>query len=138
MYSWYTPRTTNQLCVHHEIRGRRARWEKFWFFPRRNDVLLRNSFAKYLVLLILSELFNFSFNINIHISSVINECVCMVHYWKDSNKKKYPFKRHHSFWILSPQIPLGITWDWCGDYKPPGCRQSFRRRRRFCHVIPGL
>ena len=38
-----------------------------------------NSFAKLLVTLILSELFVYSFKFNLHISSVINECMCMVY-----------------------------------------------------------
>ena len=57
------------------------------------SVLLIHSLAKYLVLFILNKILIFSFNINVHILSVINECACMVHYWNDSDMGKYPFKQ---------------------------------------------
>ena len=86
-------------------------------------MLLRNSLTEYLVLLILSELLNFSFNINVHISSVINECMCMVHYWKDSNKKIsiQTNTSHFEFYLHKlplelPGIDVAITSSQDADY----------------------
>jgi len=55
----------------------------------------------------------------------------MEHYWNDSEGKKMLPDRSVSFWILPPQIPLGMTCDWSEDYKLPGLRQSFRAMAPF-------
>ena len=78
------------------------------------------------------------FNFHLHISSVISGCMCVEHYWNDSEREKILTDTRLSFWILPPQIALEMAWDWSGDYKLRGMRQLFPALASFFNVIPGV
>jgi hypothetical protein len=73
------------------------------------------------------------FNLLFRISSVINKCMCMENYWKDSNrgKKKMPCHDPLSFAIIPQQRSTGLTWYWQGHCKLPRRRLSYRKMASF-------